>query len=325
MTLIDDFVRKARQLEARIVYPEPDDERIVQAAVRVAEEGIARPILVGRSSEIPANVHSGVGVEEIDKSAHIPEFAARYSERRGVKETVARRLLRRPLIYASMMVEMGLADGMVAGAAHTTANVLSAAGLAIGYDERVSGPSSYMIMLVPREDEGKEVPLIFADCAVNIDPTPRELAEMALLSAGQARRLLNVVPRVAMLSFSTAGSASHAMVDKVKEAVNIAREIVEDGFVEGEMQADAALVPAVAAKKVGEKSEVAGRANVLIFPDLNAGNIAYKITQYLGGARAVGPMLQGFARPVNDLSRGATVEDIALTTAVTVIQTGGQP
>ena len=323
MTIVDDFLAKARQLDVRIVYPEPEDERIAEAAARVAQEGIASPVLVGRASELPADLPSSVGIERMEDSTHVPEFAERYAERRGVSEKVAKRLLRRPLIYASMMVERGLADGMVAGAAHTTANVLSAAGLAIGYDDRVSGPSSYMIMLIPGGEEHEDRVLIFADCAVNIDPTPQELAEIALLSADQARRLLNVVPRVAMLSFSTAGSASHELVDKVKQAVDLARGMVEDGFVEGEMQLDAAVVPSVAEKKVACDSEVAGRANVLVFPDLNAGNITYKATQYLGGAQALGPMLQGFARPVNDLSRGASVDDIVLTTAVTAIQTGG--
>ena len=323
MSLVDDIVEKACQLDACIAYPEPDDERIVEAAGEVAEKGIAEPILVGHSSDLPADVPSGVTVERIEESSRVPDFAERYAERRDVSPKVAKRLLRRPLIYASMMVERGLADGMVAGAAHTTANVLSAAGLAIGYDERVSGPSSYMIMLISRAGEAEDLPLIFADCAVNIDPTPRELAEMVLLSGGQARRLLNEVPRVAMLSFSTAGSATHPLVDKVKEAVRLAQDMVEDGYVEGEMQLDAAVNPAVAARKVGPDSEVAGRANVLIFPDLNAGNITYKATQYLGGAQALGPMLQGFARPVNDLSRGASVDDIVLTTAVTVIQAGG--
>lgn len=322
MSIIDDFLQKARRLEARIVYPEPDDERIVEAAGRVGEQGIAGPVLVARSSGLLQDVPPGVEVEAIEGSARLEEFVAHYAGKRDLPEKIARRLVRRPLIYACMMVECGLADGMVAGASHTTAKVLTAAGLAIGYGERVSGPSSYMIMLVPGRGDRPDATLIFADCAVNIDPDPRELAEIAVLSAGQARRLLNRVPRVAMLSFSTAGSASHPMVDKVKEATRIAADMIEDGYVEGEMQLDAALVPRVAARKVGEDSRVAGRANVLIFPDLNAGNVAYKATQYLGDARAVGPMLQGFARPVNDLSRGASVDDIVLTTALTVIQAG---
>ena len=169
--------------------------------------------------------------------------------------------------------------------------------------------------------DGKDVPLIFADCAVTIDPTAEGLAEIAVASAVNARRLLGLVPRVAMLSFSTAGSAVHESVSKVKKAAELAAARLPEGFVEGEMQADAAVSPAVARHKIKGESNVAGRANVLIFPDLNSGNIAYKAVQYLAGAEALGPILQGFARPVNDLSRGASVEDIVAITAITALQT----
>ena len=234
---------------------------------------------------------------------------------------MARRLVRRPLVYAGMMVACGYADGMVGGVTCPTAKVLQAAALTIGYAEGVSAPSSFFIMVVPRLRDGKDVPLIFADCAVTIDPTAEGLAEIAVASAVNARRLLGLVPRVAMLSFSTAGSAAHESVSKVKKAAELAAARLPEGFVEGEMQFDAAVSPAVARHKIKGESNVAGRANVLIFPDLNSGNIAYKAVQYLAGAEALGPILQGFARPVNDLSRGASVEDIVAITAITALQT----
>jgi phosphate acetyltransferase len=218
------------------------------------------------------------------------------------------------------MVALGHADGMVAGASHATASVLQAAGLAIGYREGVALPSSCFLMVVPRLAERENVPLIFADCAVNIEPTAEVLAGIALAAAETARKLLAVVPRVAMLSFSTQGSASHVKVDLVRRATELAAAKIQNGFVEGELQLDAAVAPAVARKKVKGSSQVAGQANVLIFPDLNAGNIAYKAVQYMGGARAIGPILQGFAKPVSDLSRGASVEDIVDMTAITALQ-----
>jgi phosphate acetyltransferase len=219
-----------------------------------------------------------------------------------------------------MMVGLGEADGMVAGASHATASVLQAAGLAIGYREGILLPSSSFIMVVPRLGERTDVPLVFADCAVNVEPSAEALAGIALAAADTARKLLGVIPRVAMLSFSTKGSAGHPKVELVRRATELAAAKIQNGFVDGELQLDAAVSPAVARKKIKGSSEVAGQANVLVFPDLNAGNIAYKAVQYLGGARAIGPILQGFAKPVSDLSRGASVEDIVDMTAVTVLQ-----
>jgi len=311
---------KATHLKARIVYPEPSDERIVQAAAEVARRGIAEPVLVGTAQQMPASLPAGVLGEVINGSDRVERFAEGYAASSGLPVAAALRLVSRPLVYAGMMVRYGYADGMVSGIAHATSIVLRAAGLAIGYREGVAKPSSCFIMVLPMLGGRRDVPLVFADCAVNIDPTASELAEIALTSARTARQLLGLVPRVAMLSFSTEGSASHASVDKVRLAAAQAAQRIQDGFVEGEFQLDAALVPSVARKKVSGESNVAGRANVLVFPDLNAGNIAYKAVQYLAGAEALGPILQGFARPVNDLSRGATVEDVVTVTAITVLQ-----
>jgi len=321
MSLLEDLETKARAICPRILFPEPEDERIVQAASMAAERGVARPTLVGSSSALPAQAPAGVGLEAVDGSPHLAEFASAYAKQRGVKETVAARLVARPLVYAGMMVACGHADGMVAGIAHPTTSVLQSAGLTVGYDEAAGGASSCFIMVVPELRGEKNAALIFADCAVVVSPTAEQLAGIAAASARSCRRFLGVTPRVAMISFSTAGSASHPDVDKVKEATELAAARIEDGFVEGELQADAALNPAVAAKKKVGGGEVAGKANVLVFPDLDAGNASYKLAQELAGAQAIGPILQGFARPVNDLSRGAKVQDVFATTIITSLQT----
>jgi phosphate acetyltransferase len=219
-----------------------------------------------------------------------------------------------------MMVACGDADTAVGGVAGATAILIQAGVLTVGLIPGIKTPSSFFLMVIPNFLGEKDKSFIFADCAVNIDPTAEQLADIALASAVSARRLLGQEPRVALLSFSTKGSASGPSVDKVREALKIARARQPGLAIDGEFQADSAIVPGVAAKKVKDESAVAGKANVIIFPDLNSGNIAYKLTQYMADAQAIGPFLQGFAKPITDLSRGASVDDIVATVILTLGQ-----
>lgn len=327
MSPIARIIEQAKRDPRRIALPEGEDERVLRAAEKLVEEGIARPVLVGDEGKLRSLAEeigcSLEGVEIVDPSKfpRMDEYVARYVEGRpDASEKVARRLMRRPLYFAAMMVKAGDCDGMVGGVASITAAVIRAAGLVIGLREGFSIPSSFFIMHIEGCPYGENGSFIYADAGVNVDPSPQELAEIAIASAQSARELLGWEPRVAMLSFSTKGSAAHPLVDKVLEALKIAKEKAPDLMIDGEFQADAAIVPEIAKRKVKEESPVAGRANVLIFPDLNSGNIAYKLTQYLAGAEAYGPIFQGFSKPVNDLSRGASVQDIIGVVAVTVVQ-----
>ncbi len=330
MSLVDQIKSKARKNLKTVVLPESYDERMLFAAQQIVEQGLARIVILGNHDEVTA-VASAKGVSlagvEIIEPATAPRLGAYVDElvelrkSKGLTREEATNLLtaKDNLYFAGMMVRTGDADGEVAGATGTTGDVLRAAFQTVGTAPGIKTVSSFFLMVTKTPSFGENGILLFADCAVNPNPDAQALAEIAVATARNCSSFLDVPARVAMLSFSTKGSAKHDDVDKVLKALEIAKGIEPGLQIDGELQADAALLP-----KVGEKkapgSTVAGKANVLIFPDLDAGNIAYKLVERVAGAEAIGPVIQGLAKPINDLSRGCSVDDIVNVVAITAVQ-----
>ena len=317
---------KAKADPKKIAFPEADDEKILRAARQAMDLGIAFPVLVGEYKAISTLAESinisldGIHVVDNTNQEKLNDYIGEYVKTKDLLPASAlKRMSRDSLYFALILEDIGEVDGVVAGINHTTEEVILAAQMIIGLKEGVSTISSVGIWIIPGYDGPEGEFLAHADCAVIPDPDPSELADIAISSADTMRSLMGWEPRVALLSFSTKGSTSHPRVDKVLQALEIARERRPDLLIDGELQLDSAISPAVAAKKIKEPSAVAGRANILIFPNLDAGNIGVKLVQHFAKASTCGPLLQGFNKPVSDLSRSASIEDIIGVIAMLVI------
>lgn len=329
--IMNKFKERARNNLKCIALPEGTEPRTVQAAAIITKEHLAKVILIGNRDTVneiaKKNSVNLSGIEIVDpkNSPQMQKFADSFYELRkhkGVSPEQAMRAIQDPVYFGTMMVHHGEAHGFVSGAEHSTADTIRPALQVIKTAPGINIVSSVFLMVVPNCKYGENGLFFFADCAVNPNPNAQEMAEIAIATADTAKRLCNVVPRVAMLSFSTKGSAEHELVEKVKKATMIVHEIAPDLAVDGEFQVDAAIVPEVGKKKA-PNSKVAGTANVLIFPDLQSGNAGYKLVERLANAAAIGPFLQGLNKPVNDLSRGCSVEDIVNVVTITAVQAEG--
>ncbi len=329
MDLIKQIIERAKENKQRIVLPEGAEERTLTAADKLLADGVAKIILIGDQTKIKSEA-ARLGLKNIDQAEIVyptdyskqEEYAKLLCELRkskGMTMEQATKLAQDPLYIACLMIKNGDADGEVAGAANTTGNVLRPALQIIKTEPGISVVSGAFLMFTKKKEYGNDGLLFFADCAVTPDPTAEQLAQIAVSTGNTAKLFTDKEPHVAILSFSSKGSASHPLVDKVIEATKIAKTLAPSMSLDGELQADAALVPSVGKSKAPE-STVAGNANVLVFPSLEVGNIAYKLVQRLGDAEAVGPILQGMAAPVNDLSRGCSVDDIYKLVAITANQ-----
>ncbi len=333
MDLLASIKANAKKHDKCIVLPEGTEERTLKAADEIIRDGIARIILLGNKAEIEGlsrqfelkHISGATIIDPVnhEKKQFYADLLFEIRKNKGLTQDEALKLVEDPLYLATLLIKNGDADGEVAGAANATGNVLRPAFQIVKTLPGISVVSGAFIMIMPDKKWGEDGILVFADCAVHPDPTAEELAQIALMTAQTAKAIVGVDPKVAMLSFSTKGSANHPMCDKVIEATNIAKQMQPDLKIDGELQADAAIVEAIGKSKA-PGSEIAGKANVLVFPTLEVGNIAYKLVQRLAGAEAVGPVLQGMAAPINDLSRGCSVDDIVNLVAITVNQAAGK-